>query len=142
MPQQICPNCHMNNPWENRYCGNCGRSLTRYALVPSRPNLPVPAQNRWLGLAQAPLVQAATVSLGALIFRSAFAWLRRRRTQRSFTNWPAALEKPPSGVMITRAQQDFSPHRSGPMRVITLAWWSVRVVGPAPSFKDELEYPE
>ena len=141
MPQQICPNCQTNNPWENRYCGNCGTALNRSAIVPSRAHLPVPAHERWRSLAQAPLVQAATVSLGALIFRSVLAWLRRRTARQQFSYWPVSSKNSPSRA-IFEAVHGFFPRRSGLTRIITLAWWSIRVVGPAHYSKDELEQPE
>jgi hypothetical protein len=128
----------MDNPGENRYCGNCGAALTAYAIVPSRAQLPVPAQNRWQGLAQAPVVQAATISLGALILRSTLAWMRRQSVVRRQSHLlPVSPKSSPRAFFEAgRKIPSGQPRR---FRVITLAWWSIRIEGPVYDFEDDLE---
>jgi hypothetical protein len=138
MGQKTCPKCYSDNPGENRYCGNCGAALSGYAIVPSYAQLPIPAQNRWQSLAQAPLVQAATVSLGALILRSVFAWLHRRSVRPRQSNLLPFSRRSLSKAFFEPGR-DLTPRQPGPFRVITLAWWSIRVEGPGYDYEDDLE---
>jgi hypothetical protein len=138
MPEQICPRCYTDNPGKNRYCGNCGAALNGYAIVPSRAQLPVPAQNRWQDLAEAPLFQAATISLGALILRSAFSWLHRRSVQRrSLTVLPISRSSP--SRTFFEAGRNLLPSQPERSRIITLAWWNLRIEGTISDFENDLE---
>lgn len=81
MVEQICPECQHGNPLDNRFCGQCGASLTSYSITPRREsgltlagfNLPA-EQLKQVG-------QTVAVSLLAIAAEAGLAWLRRRAGQ-------------------------------------------------------------
>ncbi len=121
MDQQICPNCEASNPIENRYCGRCGASLNRYAIVPSPRRAVIPAQKPWQSLAQAPAARAAAVGLGTILLRLAVAWLRRRSEQ------PAqpVLRRQSAPHTISEHETGFLTSGAAPVQRIIITWWRI-----------------
>lgn len=119
MDQQICPNCEASNPIDNRYCGRCGASLNRYAIVPSPSRAPIPIRKPWQSLAQAPAAKAAAVGLGTVLLRLAVAWLRRRSEQPyrpvlRRQSPPPTISEPEIDILIT--------HAAPVQRIIVTCW--------------------
>lgn len=103
MVQQICPHCRDSNPMENRYCGQCGASLTqlvphgRSPLVVRQPGLPVP-QLKQVG-------QTVAVGLLAIAAEAGLKWLQRR------LNEPETIQSPPANKE-TAVATAVTPHRA------------------------------
>jgi hypothetical protein len=78
MVERVCPACQHGNPMDNRYCGACGASLERNALVRREPDAIVVA-GQSLPLAQIRQVsKAVAVGLAAIAAEAGIAYLRRR----------------------------------------------------------------
>jgi hypothetical protein len=78
MVERICPACQHGNPMENRYCGACGASLERNAIVPhSEGAITIAGQS--IPLAQVrQMSRAVAVGLAAVAAEAGIAWLKRR----------------------------------------------------------------
>jgi hypothetical protein len=78
MVEQICPECQHGNPLDNRFCGQCGTSLTGHSLVP-RQETGLTVAGYHLPAGQLKQVgQTVAVSLLAIAAEAGVAWLRRR----------------------------------------------------------------
>ncbi|NTU79046.1 MAG: zinc ribbon domain-containing protein [Chloroflexales bacterium] len=78
MVERICPACQHGNPMENRYCGACGASLERNALVPHSEGA-IMIAGQTIPLAQVKQVsRAVAVGLAAVAAEASIAWLKRR----------------------------------------------------------------
>jgi hypothetical protein len=94
MVERICPSCQHGNPLENRYCGACGASLDRDALVAQAADsgARITLAGRQLPLAQVKQVGAAlAVGLATLAAEAGMAYLRRRVDQ---LTTPGAVSTP------------------------------------------------
>ena len=78
MVEQICPECQHGNPLDNRFCGQCGTSLTGHSLAP-RQETGLTIAGYHLPAEQLKQVgQTVAVSLLAIAAEAGVAWLRRR----------------------------------------------------------------
>lgn len=78
MLEQICPECQHGNPLDNRFCGQCGESLTGHAIVPRQETGLTVAGYRLPAEQLKQVGQTVAMSLLAIAAEAGLAWLRRR----------------------------------------------------------------
>jgi hypothetical protein len=96
MVETICPNCQHGNPLQNRFCGQCGASLTSNPVAP-REETGLMIGRRMLPAQQLKQIgQTVAVSLVALAAEAGLAWLRRRLDQPDTALTPTIRSSPPA----------------------------------------------